>query len=72
MIRARRVGNAVYVESYTNGSWGVGDIAQWGEATRERAAFIARQVNRALAIQRDNMVSSVPSELRRDNASTSS
>ena len=45
-IQARAVGNAIYLE--TTGC--CGDIAIWGEASPERAEFVAAQISRAIAM----------------------
>lgn len=48
-VRARAVGNAVYLEHVG----GCGDIASWAELNAEAAEFVADQINGVLSRLRD-------------------
>ncbi len=45
MIRARAVGNAVFLDA----PGGRGPVAAWGERDQGLAAFVAEQINAAMA-----------------------
>ena len=47
LVRARAVGNAVYLD-HDKGS--AGYFAAWGEVSEERAEFVAAQINKAIAL----------------------
>ena len=47
-VRCRAVGNAVFLENPGN----PGNIASWGEQSRETAAWVAGQIESQLAVQR--------------------
>lgn len=50
MIRARAVGNAVYLEMFGNGE----DDSFWQTESHKSAVFQADRINHALAMQRRN------------------